>query len=731
MESTHGERIPTSTVRQNPRAVCSLQRALHRCRPSHSWLFASVLEVVGCLKHCRVSSVRLIRSGFLFFCTLASFFTAVLHAQNLEGLIGKGVKIPKFDRQNRLESLLSVEEAQQSKDFSHLKGLVWMGFVYTNTSRLTNLVVSSLQCSIHNASQSIYSDKGVKLQLGFDDISLEGTGFLFSQTNSSIFISNDVRSIIKVPARRPIANPRDLASDLFQSPLSRYWVTSKQFEFSSKTRAALYRHSVLLTDKVGLTLRTERLSAVLMTETNRLDAIYANTNLVVELFTNNQTNRIQGGHGVYRFDADPRNDLIEITQQPTWTLDAAAGKADRLVLHPRLNRFETFGNGFAKLNVPRETLEKTRLPDLATIDSDSQSAPPPVELRFGEASFEPGLLRLTNSVSAIQSNRLKLECLGLRGFIEPTKNELQRLEANGNVRVQLSERNQTVTARGQDLDCWFTGEYASRVKLRGAAEWATKLYTGKGGVLWIDMVQKTFQASNNASARIVFQTSTNLQPATSSKPTPAQRVGFGSKQVEVHSDRYGIRPGNADFDGRVQINNPEWRMECSRLHFQLNPESNQIEKVEASGNVVFEHFENKTSPLTATKASVTQGKPNYFSSIADSNAPWKLSCQELELKVSSPANQITMIQASQDVTLIQNTSRATGDLLIYDALAESLKLTGLPTVKTESKGEIRGAKNAVLMLDLKNDKLTNEGVVDILLPGGVFTAPEVKPRRIP
>ncbi len=671
--------------------------------------------------------------AFLVAWLIAACFSFPIHAQILEGLSGKGVKIPKFDRQNRLESLLSVEEAQRSKEFSHLKGLVWMGFVYTHSTRLTNLLIRAPECSIHNSSQSIYSDKGVKLDLGSDEISLEGTGFLLAQTNTSIFISNAVRSVIKIPARLPFTNAHASPSDISPPEPSRYWVTSKQFEFSSKTRIALYQHSVLLTDKIGLTLQTERLSAVLMTETNRLEAIYAHTNLLVEVVANNQTNRIQGEQGVYKFGTDPKNDVIEITQQPRWSLPAAAGHADTLTLHPRLNRFEAFGNGFAQLNDPMEALDKAFLPSNSTNGARAQRALSPLEFRFGEGTFEPGFIHLTNTVSATQGDRLHLDCNSLRGDIEPTHNSLQKLEGSGNVSIRMRERDQTISAKGQHLNYWLKGANANQIQLRDTTEWSTKLYSGKAEVIWIHTDQKTFQASNNASARIVFQSSTDINPQTKTKPRPAQRFGFGADHVEIVSDRYAIRPGNADFEGGVQIINPEWRMECSKLHFQLNPNDNQIENVEAFGNVILEHFETKPpAPDTPTPSpTTTPRKLNYFSSIASSAAPWKLSCQKLELKVSSPANQITMIQAVENVTLVQNSSRAAGDLLVYDAQSEMLKLTGSPTVNTASKGDIRGAKNAVLILDLKEDKLTNEGAVDILLPGGVFTAPEVKPRRIP
>ncbi len=658
-------------------------------------------------------------------CAAACVFAFLPQAQSLDGLSAKGGKFPKFDKQNRLESLLSVQEAQRTDEFSRIKGLVWMGFVYSNAMRLTNLVIQAAECSIHNPSQTIYSEKDVKLALGGGDISLEGEGFFFSQTNTSVLISNQVRSVIKVPPRsRP---PQGTPTPTNTSPLSpaRYWVDSAQFHFSSKTRTAVYQNSVLLTDKQGLTLRTEQLTAELMTETNRLQTVHATTNLLVQFSANNQTNTLEGDLGVYKFSDDPANDVIEITRRPRWTLPGASGRGDVMRLYPRLSRFESHGNGFARLNDPREALAPDSDPSIKNDPAPQVSAP--IELRFLEGIFEPGLIRVTNSVTAVQADRLKLACLDLRGFLDPTNHILRKLEANGQVQLQLNDKKESITARGQHLDYWLTGEQASKLQLRQDAEWSTKLYSGKGQMIWIDMARRMFEASNKASASIIFQASANT------KPKASQRFGFGDEQVDITSARYGIRPGSADFDGAVQIVNPDWRLDCAQLRFKLHPVDNRIESVEALGNVIFERFEQKSSDPSKKADSPLPPKktPNYMASIADSAAPWKLACQRLILRVASPANQIISIEASERVTLTQNNARATGDLLIYDASTELLKLTGTPVLKTEKMGEIRGAKNAVLVLDLTKDRLTTEGATDIVLPGGLFTSPEVKPRRIP
>lgn|GEM_PF-5483489 len=684
----------------------------------------------------RLPSLGLLALALLGFVHLHLQFARIpfpaLHAQAPPGLKGKSLRIPKFDKQNRLESLLSIQEAEQTAGFSLLRGLAWTAFANTNGSRTTNATMLAPECRLDNVSQNISSPGEVRMDLGAGELRLQGRGFELNQTQSSVFISNAVQSVITLPQR---SSSSSLTPNRTTAETNRYWVDSDTFSFGVKDRSAVYTKNIHLTDRAGFEMRSERLQASLLPQTNRLDSIVAESNIVVRLVSAGQTNLVQGQRAVYRFAADVAQDSVEITESPTWAMPNASGRADLLKLQPRLNRFHAQGNGYAILDNPRDAFEKLGLQKETRPESLTQAVPA-VEMRFGEGDFTPGLVQLTNRVVVTQGDRLRLAADGLRGFLDVT-NALQQIKGIGHVEARVSERNQTIETRSQEMDYWLKGERASQIVLRGAATWKSAAHSGKGDTIHIDLTKRWFQATNHASAIIVFPKSSTRSPnasdtALTSTGSP-QSLGFVGDSVEILSRHYVIQPGSALFEGQVRMLNPQWKLTCSTLRVHLNAANNQIETVEAQGDVVFERFETKPADRKP-RPTGTKEKPDYFSSIADGDVPWKLTCQSLKLTITAPQNLIRTIEASQSVVMEQSGARsirATGEQLRYEAATELLRLSGTPSVTTTSSGEIRGHPSAVLLFDLKSDTLKNEGAVDIRLPGGALVNPDSKPKPNP
>lgn len=674
-------------------------------------------------------STPLVLLGCLIIAHLQGLMSPTLTAQSLEGLRGKGLRIPKYDGQNRLESLLSIQEAERDALTSHLKGVTWIAFSHTNTLRSTNVVMKAADCVLDNKSQNFRSQDQVEMEFSSGDLQLQGRGFELSQTNGSVVISNEVRSVLKAPRQGLIPGPQPSGTSFATSaPPARYWVGSRSFRFDMRDRQAIYQGDVHLTDREGFDLRSEWLMAMVNASTNGLDAIHARTNLAASIIASGQTNLVEGQRGSYRFAKDPSDDEIEITQQARWQMPKMDGSADLLQLKPKQNRFRATGNGRAILTDPRDALQRLKLP-FGNEPNPTAARDPnnPVVMTFGSGEFQPRQLLLTNHVKVQQTGRLRLESEGLQAVLS-AQNDLEALHGRGLVRFEVQEREQRLEGRADNLDYWLRGERVEQLQLEGGAAWQTASYSGSGERIRIHLADRVYEATNQARAKILFpKKSAESAPKPTSKRQP---LGFAGDSVEITSGHYSLRPGLAEFVGTVRVTNPEWQMTCAVLRFQLNTNNNQIEKVEATGGVVFEHFQS-TPPASDPKPAGQEAKRNYFASIADTDAAWTLTCEKMQLSVIPHQNQIRQIDALQRVVLQQSGVKATGDQLSYNADSETLRLSGTPSLIAPAKGEFRGHASAVLIFDIKSDTLKNEGVVEIQLPGATLIKPEAPPRPKP
>jgi len=115
-------------------------------------------------------------------------------AQPQMGGRGKDIKIPGYDSQNRLNSLIFAKEGMPKGDqLIEITGLRAESYSYDTGTKMTNLIVIATNCLYSQKLKVGSSDKAVEATSGDGRLKLSGIGFRFEQTNSLVIVSNKVR----------------------------------------------------------------------------------------------------------------------------------------------------------------------------------------------------------------------------------------------------------------------------------------------------------------------------------------------------------------------------------------------------------------------------------------------------------------------------------------------------------------------------------------------------------
>src|SRR5262245_30589816 len=135
----------------------------------------------------------------LWFVPIAIILAALpSHAQQIAGLKGTHFSVsPEFyppPHQAQMKSLLQGDEAQPQADGSIVvKGTKLQTF---REDGQRELLVETPQCVYRQVNRSVSSPESLRVEGADGKFSIEGQGFLWQQTNSSLVISNQVHSAV-------------------------------------------------------------------------------------------------------------------------------------------------------------------------------------------------------------------------------------------------------------------------------------------------------------------------------------------------------------------------------------------------------------------------------------------------------------------------------------------------------------------------------------------------------
>lgn len=120
------------------------------------------------------------------------------------GRVTGGFNMPDFyppPNQNQMKSQLSCAEAEPLPGGQiRMKQVKLESFQVSGTLEWT---VLASECTYDTATRSASSPGSLRMTSGNGQLTIEGTGFLWQQTNSVFVISNKVRTVLSPPPPKP------------------------------------------------------------------------------------------------------------------------------------------------------------------------------------------------------------------------------------------------------------------------------------------------------------------------------------------------------------------------------------------------------------------------------------------------------------------------------------------------------------------------------------------------
>ena len=512
----------------------------------------------------------------------------------------KGLKFADYfdpPHETQMKWLLEGAKAQPLEG-----GRVLIAGARSQTFRVTGeqeMAVEAPECVYDSARRTVSSPGTLRVQAVDGKFYLEGEGFLWQQTNSSLFVSNRVHTIVQQDLFRPqsanaptnAALPGGAAVEIF----------SDQFEYATNSGVAFYRGNVRLTG-TNLALVGGMLTVVLPMsgplKPAGMQKLTVETNVVVDY----EAIHARGDRASYSLETD----LIQLTGRPAeWQAEQRQGRADELVLDRRNGLFRSRGHAWLKMPSGSGTHASSFLPEPRAAAGSAPVTNQFVQILADNYEFRTNsaIFREDVRVSEFRGEQLqgKMSCGTLTAAFSGT-NELQQLVAE--TQVILEQDTNRFTA-GKAV---YTGA-DGMVELTGNPSWRSGLREGKGDLIRIDVQRDEMLVRSNAFMRLPaneLSQSAALGPGTAPRPkTKGEPLQF----AEIVSREYTVGEKGALFEGAVRLNHPKMQWACGRISALVPPGSGRINRMVAEQAVKFDLTDDRGEQVhgTAEKAVYTYG----------------------------------------------------------------------------------------------------------------------------
>jgi lipopolysaccharide export system protein LptA len=394
--------------------------------------------------------------------------------------------------------------------------------------------------------------------------SIEGEGFLWQQTNSTLLVSNRVHTIIHpelMGAQTATATNNVVVeqTNAAAEQAAGINVFSDQFEYAEDSGRGVYQGNVRVAG-TNLTSSAGKMTIVLSAAERRLQTLEAEENVIIDYKQMHAT----GGQGLYSADTG----LIRLTNQPTWRLEQRDGSGDELVLDQTNGVFHA--NGHARLQTPAQNMGVSGL--LSEPGSVSSNSVPAtnhfVEVLCDNYQLQTNLAVFRKEVRV--SDRIadqlqgEMSCALLTLTFSGT-NELQKMLAEH--QVVIAQQDKQFTAEKAE----YTGTNGV-LDLTGNPGWRAGVREGKGDLVRVHPAREEMLVQGNAVMK--FPAAELGQSAFSALGTPkrGQSKATTNEFAVVYSQEYFLTPESALFRGGVRIEHPQMKWACEEITMLSPPE---------------------------------------------------------------------------------------------------------------------------------------------------------------
>jgi|CZKM01.1.fsa_nt_gi lipopolysaccharide export system protein LptA len=473
---------------------------------------------------------------------------------------GKGFKIPEYydpPHETQMKSMLECARAQRQPDGRLLVNEAkWHTFRVSGEGELT---AAAPQCFYDQRQRTVSSSGPLHVETADGGFSIEGEGFLWRQTNSTLLVSNRVHTILHPELVGPQTATARTNTPAEAAP--GIDIFSDQFEYAELSGIGVYQGNVRVAG-TNLSSTSGRMTIVMPVAERRLQSLTATQNVVIDYETIHAT----GEQAYYSADTG----LIQMSgqPQPTWRIEEKSGSGDELVFD-RTNRVFN-ASGHARLKMPAQNMGASSF--LARPETASAASPPPTN-QFVDIQCDNYVLRTNLAVFGDQvhvSERLGDELQGemscrLMTLTFTGTNEFQKM---------VAEHQVVITREDKQFDA-ERAEYNGTnnlLDLTGNPGWRAGPRKGKGDWVRVNLAREDMFVRGHAFMEMPANELGQSAVTGLSATDRAGSKGETNALARILSEEYLVAPEQALFRGGVRIEHPHMKWSCEELTLLSPPE---------------------------------------------------------------------------------------------------------------------------------------------------------------
>jgi lipopolysaccharide export system protein LptA len=430
------------------------------------------------------------------------------------------------------------------------------------------VAITASHCLLDQTSKTASSSGPLRLESGDGRLFIEGEGFLWSQTNSSLVISNRVHT--RLEGDRQGATPGGVLAET-----GRIDIHSDQFTYDGL--AAVHSSNVKVAG-TNLHLTSQRLTMEVPLQQREVRNITAEKDVTVDYEQIHAT----GQRMVY----SPQSGLLRLTERPQWRAQQREGRADEIILDRSNRVFQAIGNGWLRL--PGVGLGSGGLLNL----TNRAAKPAPrgtnqfLEVQASRYEFGTnwGVFRDQVRVREMAGEELrgKLDC-GVLTIAFAGTNEVRELVAREDVRVEVEDKRFTA---GQAV---YTGTNGV-LHLTEKPTWKAGDREGQGRMMRVDSRQEEMLVKGDAIMRLPAREVGSVDAGLMGRTNQPVQPRGAPAVAEISSEEYTLRPQRVVFRGGVSIHHPSMtsRSETLEVQFAGEGQPGQTNVLVAEKGVVFD-----------------------------------------------------------------------------------------------------------------------------------------------
>lgn len=502
------------------------------------------------------------------------------------------------------------------------------------------MVIAAPDCVYDPAKRTASSPGHLKVETGDGRFSVEGEGFLWQGLDSTLTISNQVRSVIH---RSTNAEPGDVRLPLI--------ITARQFEFDMPNTRGVYRGEVH-GDDPEMEFSCGVLTATGSTNTQTFEVLMAEQD--VSLLNKKDGLRATGDRAVYtRVD-----EKMVMSGNMTWKRGRQEGRADSATIDRRERSLDVQGN--VTMRAPRETLGLGGF-FLSTTNATPAAAEssPLVDLfaqRFqhfldrSNLTVVDGGVRIVDATNQLSCDKLTVE--------SPTPGD-QTATAEGNVVMTQGSQGHGIRA---DRAVYTKAD--ERMVFTGQPSWTTDQSDGRANRVTVYNATQEIHAEGDVATKVALG---EQQDELFSFFPGAGDTNQSSRVIEVFARELTARERRVTFLGDARahqspLTGSEPRLRSDKFEIRFGTSANQVESIRAVEHVVYEQG----------VRGITNG-PNVYR---------RLTTRSLTARTAATTGALSELLADHDVRIEQSGSLATGDRATYTAATDSFEVSGKPTLES-------------------------------------------------